>query len=217
MGSILDIDSSLNINNDELERYYTIGNSFKLTSIRNNEHTNKLKSNPRSIHDIWINKIFDVERVCSKSDDFNFANIFGDAIIYDDLRYALGIHSMEISPVHKFVLASLINTVYENSSVMFKISELKSQNYVIDPETRFFLEHKLIDFDLDENIKRHQRLIRGMHFAPVVVNVISDFDKNTKSLAISIPYKFYNGGYEHAGDIELYFQPRLKKIFKSTY
>lgn len=215
MGSILDIDSSLNINNEELERYYTIGNSFKLTSIRNNEHTNKLKSNPRSIHDIWINKIFDVERVCSKCDDF--ANIFGDAIIYDDLRYALGIHSMEISPIHKFVLASLISTVYENSSIMFKISELKSQNYVIDPETRFFLEHKLIDFDLDENIKRHQRLIRGMHFAPVVVNVISDFDKNTKSLAISIPYKFYNGGYEHAGDIELYFQPRQKKIFKSTY
>lgn len=212
MGSILDIDSSLNINNRDFERYYSIGNIFKLSSIRNFEYINKLPVT-RPFHDTWLDMIFDVKRICSKSDDFNF-DIFGDKLIYGDLRYGLGIRSTEIGPIHKFVLAALLNTIYENNSVIYKLNECKSKDYALDKECGFFIEGAIIDMDLDEVIMNFQKNKRGEKFSRVVKILFSaNLDKDVRMMTIQVPYMFDNGNYVHEGTLEFYFNRRSMPLF----
>lgn len=213
MASILDIDNSLNINNAELERYYSIGNNFKLTSIGNFEF---VKNHPtrhtatRPFHDTWLDLIFDVDRVCYTETS---TDMFGEKRLYEELGYALGINAPSFSPMHKVLLAKLLNVIYENNSVIHKLNECKSKDYALD-EVGFFIEGAIVDLDLDEAIMSFQKRKRGEIFSKVVKIVFnSTFDKDVKSLNIQIPYMFNNGNHVHEGVLEFYFNKRLEPLF----
>jgi hypothetical protein len=210
MGSILDIDNSLNVNNEELERYYSIGNTFKLTGIRNLEFV-KNKSVVRSFHDIWLDLIFDVDRVCYTETN---TDIFGEKRLYEELDCGLGINSPSFSPIHKVLLAKLLNVIYENNSVIHKLNECKSKDYALDKECGFFLEGAIVDLDLDEAIMNFHKRKRGEIFSKVVKILFGvDFDKNVKMLTIQIPYMFDNGNYRHEGELEFFFIKRSESLF----
>lgn len=210
MGSILDIDNSLNVNNEELERYYSIGNTFKLTGIRNLEFIEN-KSVVRPFHDTWLDLIFDVDRVCYTETN---TDMFGEKRIFEDLGYALGINAPSFSPLHKILLAKLLNVIYENNSVIHKLNECKSKDYALDKECGFFLEGAIVDLDLDEAIMKFNKRKRGETFSKVVKILFgADFDKNVKMLTIQIPYMFDNGNYRHEGELEFFFNKRLEPLF----
>jgi hypothetical protein len=210
MGSILDIDSSLNTSNEAFERYYSIGNTFKLVSIRNFEFV-KNQTVTRPFHDTWLDLIFDVDRVCYTETN---TDLFGEKRLYEELWYALGINAASTSPMHKVLLAKLLNVIYENNSVIHKLNECKSKNYALDEECGFFLEGAIVDLDLDEAIMSFMKRKRGEIFSKVVKIVFNaTFDKDVKILNIQIPYKFNNGNYVHEGILEFYFNKRLKPLF----
>lgn len=210
MGSILDIDSSLNVNNEELERYYSIGNTFKLTGIRNLEFIEN-KSVVRPFHDTWLDLIFDVDRVCYTETN---TDMFGEKRIFEDLGYALGINAPSFSPLHKILLAKIINVIYENNSVIHKLNECKSKDYALDEECGFFLEGAIVDLDFDEAIMNFHKRKRGEIFSKVVKILFgADFDKNVKMLTIQIPYMFDNGNYRHEGELEFFFIKRSESLF----
>lgn len=210
MGSILDIDNSLNINNEELERYYSIGNTFKLASIRNLEFI-KNKNVLRPFHNTWLDLIFDIDRVCYTETN---TDMFGEKRIFEDLGYVLGINAPSFSPIHKILLAKLLNVIYENNSVIHKLNECKSKDYALDEECGFFLEGAIVDLDLDEAIMNFQKTKRGEKFSKVVkITFNVNFDKEVKLLNIQIPYMFNNGEYTHEGTLEFYFSRRLKPLF----
>lgn len=213
MGSILDIDNSLNTSNEALEKYYSIGNTFKLTSIRNVEFVkNYPKNHPvtRPLHDIWLDLIFDVDRVCYT--ETNTA-MFGEKRLYEELDRGLGINSPSFSPIHKVLLAKLLNVIYKNNSVVYKLNECKSKDYAID-ECGFFLEGAIVDLDLDEDIMSFQKNKRGEKFSKVVKIVFdADFDKNIRLLTLHIPYMFNNGNYVHEGELEFLFIKRSEPLF----
>ena len=214
MGSILDIDSSLNTSNEALEKYYSIGNTFKLTSIRNVEFVkNHPKNHPvtRPLHDIWLDLIFDVDRVCYME---TLANMFGEKRLFEELDHALGIEAPSFSPIHKVLLAKLLNVIYENNSVIHKLNECKSKDYALDEECGFFIEGAIVDLDLDEAIMKFNKRKRGETFSKVVKIVFNmTFDKEVKLLNIQIPYRFDNGNYVHEGVLEFYFNKRLEPLF----
>lgn len=210
MGSILDIDNSLNVNNEELERYYSIGNAFKLTGIRNLEFIEN-KSVVRPFHDTWLDLIFDVDRVCYTETN---TDMFGEKRIFEDLGYALGINAPSFSPLHKILLAKILNVIYENNSVIHKLNECKSKDYALDEECGFFLEGAIVDLDLDEAIMNFHKRKRGEIFSKVVKILFgADFDKNVKMLTIQIPYMFDNGNYRHEGELEFFFIKRSESLF----
>lgn len=213
MGSILDIDNSLNINNEELERYYAIGNTFKLTSINNFEF---VKNHPtrhtitRPFHDMWLDLIFDVDRVCYTETS---TDMFGEKRLYEELGYALGINAPSFSPIHKVLLAKLLNVIYENNSVIHKLNECKSKDYALD-EVGFFIEGAIVDLDLDEVIMSFQKNKRGEKFSKVVKVLFgANLDKDVRMMNIQIPYMFNNGNCIHEGVLEFYFNKRLEPLF----
>lgn len=209
MASILDIDNSLNINNGDFERYYSIGNTFKLTSILNFEYINKLPVT-KPFHDIWLDFIFDIDRVCYA--EMN-TDMFGEKRLYEELGYALGINAPSFSPIHKVLLAKLLNVIYENNSVIHKLNECKSKDCALD-EVGFFLEGAIVDLDLDEAIMSFQKRKRGEIFSKVVKTAFgADLDKNIKTITIKIPYMFYNGNRVHEGELELFFIKRSEPLF----
>jgi hypothetical protein len=212
MGSILDIDNSLNINNEDFERYYSIGNTFRLISIRNFEY---VKNHPvaKSFHGEWLDMIFDVDRVCYT--EMN-TDMFGEQRLYEELAYAIGVDylSNSIKPMHKVLLAKLLYTIYENNSVIHKLNECKSKDYALDEECGFFLEGAIVDLDFDEVIMNFQKNKRGEKFSKVVKILFgATFDKDIKMLTIQIPYRFNNGNYVHEGVLEFYFNRRLEPLF----
>lgn len=212
MGSILDIDNSLNINNEDFERYYSIGNTFRLVSIRNFEY---VKNHPvaKSFQGEWLDMIFDVDRVCYT--EMN-TDMFGEQRLYEELGYAIGIDylSNSIKPMHKVLLAKLLNTIYENNSVIHKLNECKSKDYALDEECGFFLEGAIVDLDFDEVIMNFQKNKRGEKFSKVVKILFgATFDKDIKMLTIQIPYRFNNGNCVHEGVLEFYFNRRLESLF----
>lgn len=212
MGSILDIDNSLNINNEELERYYSIGNTFKLVSIHNFEFI-KNRTVARPFHDTWLDLIFDIDRVCYTETN---TDMFGEKRIFEDLGYALGINAPSFSPLHKILLAKLLNVIYENNSVIHKLNECKSKDYALDEECGFFLEGAIVDLDLDEAIMNFQKRKRGETFSKVVkitFNATTAFYKDIRLLNIQIPYMFNNGNYRHEGILEFYFNKRSEPLF----
>lgn len=212
MGSILDIDNSLNINNEELERYYSIGNTFKLANIRNFEFI-KNCTVARPFHDTWLDLIFDVDRVCYTETN---TDMFGEKRIFEDLGYALGINAPSFSPMHKILLAKLLNVIYENNSVIHKLNECKSKDYALDEECGFFLEGAIVDLDLDEVIMNFQKRKRGELFSKVVkitFNATAASYKDIRLLNIQIPYMFNNGNYRHEGVLEFYFNKRSEPLF----
>lgn len=210
MGSILDIDNSLNISNEKLERYYSIGNTFKLININNLEFV-KNKNVVRPFHDTWLDLIFDVDRVCYTETN---TDMFGEKRLYEELGYALGINAPSFSPLHKLLLAKLLNVIYENNSVIHKLNECKSKDYALDEECGFFLEGAIVDLDLDEAIMKFNKRKRGETFSKVVKIVFNmTFDKEVKLLNIQIPYRFDNGNYVHEGVLEFYFNKRLEPLF----
>lgn len=210
MGSILDIDNSLNTSNEELERYYSFGNTFKFVSIRNFEFI-KNKNVIRPFHDTWLDLIFDIDRVCYT--EMN-TDMFGEKRLFEELGYALGINAPSFSPLHKILLAKLLNVIYENNSVIHKLNKCKSKDYALDEECGFFLEGAIVDLDLDEAIMSFMKRKRGEIFSKVVKIVFNaTFDKDVKILNIQIPYKFNNGNYVHEGILEFYFNKRLKPLF----
>jgi hypothetical protein len=154
--------------------------------------------------------IFDVDRVCYT--EMN-TDMFGERRLYEELGYALGINALSISPIHKVLLVKLLNTVYENNSVIHKLNECKSKNYAID-ECGFFFEGAIVDLDLDEDIMSFQKIKRGEKFSKIVKIVFgATNDKDIKILNIQIPYKFNNGNYVHEGILEFYFNKRLEPLF----
>lgn len=210
MGSILDIDSSLNKSNDDFERYYSIGNTFKLARIRNYEF---IKNNivARPFHDIWLDLIFDVDRVCYTETN---TDMFGEKRLYEELGYALGIDATCFSPMHKVLLAKILNVIYENNSVMHTLNECKSKDYALDEKCGLFLEGAIVDLDLDEVIMNFQKRKRGELFSKVVKTLFGvDFDKNVKMLTIKIPYMFNNGNHMHEGELEFFFIKRSEPLF----
>lgn len=210
MGSILDIDSSLNTSNEDFERYYSIGNTFKLVSIRNFEFIKNLPVS-RPFHDTWLDLIFDVDRVCYTETN---TDMFGEKRLYEDLGYALGINAPSFSPIHKVLLAKLLTVIYENNSVIHKLNECKSKNYALDEECGFLLEGAIVDLDLDEAIMNFQKRKRGEIFSKVVKIVFNaNFDKDVKIFNIQIPYMFDNGNYRHEGILEFYFNKRSEPLF----
>lgn len=213
MGSILDIDNSLNINNEQFERYYSIGNTFKLTSIRNVEY---IKNHPtrhtvtRPFHDMWLDLIFDVDRVCYTETN---TNMFGEKRLYEELGYALGINAPSFSPMHKVLLAKLLNVIYENNSVIHKLNECKSKDYALD-EVGFFLEGAIVDMDFDEVIMNFQKNKRGEKFSKIVKVLFgANLDKDVRMMTVQIPYMFNNGNYVHEGILEFYFNKRSEPLF----
>lgn len=213
MGSILDIDSSLNTSNEVFERYYSIGNTFKFVNIRNVEfvrnHPTKLSA-PRPFHDTWVDLIFDVDRICYTETN---TDMFGENRLFEELGYALGINAPSFSPIHKLLLAKLLNTIYENNSVIHKLNECKSKDLALD-EVEFFFEGAIVDLDLDEAIMNFQKNKRGEKFSKVVKIVFgATSDKDIKTLNIQIPYIFNNGNYRHEGMLEFYFNKRLEPLF----
>ena len=210
MGSILDIDNSLNISNEKLERYYSIGNTFKLININNLEFV-KNKNVVRPFHDTWLDLIFDVDRVCYTETN---TDMFGENRLFEELGYALGINAPSFSPLHKLLLAKLLNVIYENNSVIHKLNECKSKDYALHGECGFFLEGAIVDLDLDEAIMKFNKRKRGETFSKVVKIVFNmTFDKEVKLLNIQIPYRFDNGNYVHEGVLEFYFNKRLEPLF----
>ena len=210
MGSILDIDSSLNTSNEAFEKYYSIGNAFKLTSIRNVEFV-KNRPVPKPFHDTWLDLIFDVDRVCYT--ETNTA-MFGEKRLFEELGHALGIDAPSFSPIHKLFLAKLLNAIYENNSVVHKLNECKSRDYALDPECGFFMEGAIVDLDIDEAIMSFQKRKRGELFSKVVKIVFdADFDKNIRLLTLHIPYMFNNGNYVHEGELEFLFIKRSEPLF----
>ena len=210
MGSILDIDSSLNTSNEAFERYYSIGNTFKLVSIRNYE---SIKNRPLSkpFHDIWLDLIFDVDRVCYTETN---TDMFGEKRLFEELGHALGIDAPSFSPVHKLFLAKLLNVIYENNSVVHKLNECKSNDYALDPECGFFLEGAIVDLDLDKDIMSFQKRKRGETFSKVVKILFSaTFEKDVRLLTLQIPYMFNNGNYVHEGSLEFLFTKRSEPLF----
>ena len=211
MGSILDIDSSLNTSNEAFERYYSIGNTFKLTSIRNVEF---VKNHPvtRPLHDLWLDLFFDVDRVVCRTE--TNTDMFGEQRLFEELDHALGIYAPSFSPLHKLFLAKLLNVIYENNSVVHKLNECKSKKYALDPECGFFLEGSIVDLDIDEAIMSFQKRKRGELFSKVVKIVFdADFDKNIRLLTLKIPYMFNNGNYVHEGELEFLFIKRSEPLF----
>ena len=211
MGSILDIDSSLNTSNEAFERYYSIGNTFKLTSIRNVEF---VKNHPvtRPLHDLWLDLFFDVDRVVCRTE--TNTDMFGEQRLFEELDHALGIDAPSFSPLHKLFLAKLLNVIYENNSVVHKLNECKSRDYALDPECGFFMEGEIVDLDIDEVIMSFQKRKRGELFSKVVKIVFdADFDKNIRLLTIHIPYMFNNGNYVHEGKLEFLFIRRSEPLF----
>lgn len=209
MGSILDIDNSLNINNEDFEKYYSIGNTFKLTNIHIVE---SIKNRPtvKPFHDTWLDLIFDIDRVCYTETN---TDMFGEKRLYEELDRGLGINAPSTSPIHKVLLAKLLNTIYENNSVIHKLNECKLKDYVID-ECGFFLEGAIVDLDLDEAIMNFQKRKRGEIFSKVVKILFdADFDKDVKMLTIQIPYRFNNGNHLHEGELEFYFYKRSEHLF----
>ena len=210
MGSILDIDNTLDISSKDFERYYSIGNTFKFTSISNIE-TVKNRPTVKPFHDIWLDLIFDVDRVCYKETN---TDMFGEKRLFEELGYALGINAPSFSPMHKILLAKLLNVIYENNSVIHKLNECKSKDYALDEEYGFFLEGAIVDLDLDKAIMNFQKRKRGETFSKVVKIVFNtNFDKEVKILKIQIPYMFDNGNYRHEGILEFCFNKRLEPLF----
>ena len=210
MGSILDIDSSLNTSNEVFEKYYSIGNTFKLTSIRNYESV-KTRHLPKPFHDTWLDLIFDIDRVCYTETN---TDMFGEKRLFEELDYALGIDAPSFSPIHKLFLAKLLNAIYENNSVVHKLNECKSKYYALDPECGFFFEGSIVDLDIDEAIMSFQKRKRGELFSKVVKIVFdADFDKNIRLLTLHIPYMFNNGNYVHEGELEFLFIKRSEPLF----
>lgn len=215
MGSILDIDSSLNTSNETFERYYSIGNAFKLVNIRNVEFVkNHPKNHPvtRPLHDIWLDLIFDVDRVVCRTE--TNTDMFGEQRLFEELDHALGIDAPSFSPLHKLFLAKLLNVIYENNSVVHKLNECKSKDYALDPECGFFLEGSIVDLDIDEDIMSFQKRKRGELFSKVV-KIIFDvsFDRDIRLLTLQIPYMFDNGNYRHEGELEFLFIKRSEPLF----
>ena len=212
MGSILDINNTLNTSNKDFERYYSIGNTFRLVSIHNVEYVKNLPVT-RSFNSDWLNLIFDVDRVCYTETN---TDMFGEQRLYEELGYAIGIDylSNSITPIHKVLLAKLLNTIYENNSVIHKLNECKSKDYALDKECGFFLEGAIVDLDFDEAIMNFQKNKRGEKFSKVVKILFgATFDKDIKMLTIQIPYRFNNGNYVHEGVLEFYFNRRLEPLF----
>lgn len=212
MGSILDIDNSLNTSNEHFERYYSIGNTFKLTCIRNVE---SVKNRPvvRPIYSVWLDIIFDVDRVVCYT-KMN-TDMFGEKRLYEELGYALGMNDTSISPSHRVLLAKLLNIIYENNSVIHTLNECKSKNYAID-ECGFFFEGAIVDLDLDEAIMDFQKNKRGEIFSKVVkitFNATAASYKDISVLNIQIPYMFNYANYTHEGILEFCFNKRLEPLF----
>lgn len=215
MGSILDdIDNTLNISSRDFERYYSIGNAFKLTSIRNVEFVKNHPTNHpaiRPFHDIWVDLIFDVDRVCYTETN---TDMFGEKRLYEELGYALGINAPSFSPIHKVLLAKFLNVIYENNSVIHKLNECKSKDYALDEECGFFLEGAIVDLDLDEAIMNFQKRKRGEIFSKVVkITFGTNFEKDVRMLTIHVPYMFDNGNHRHEGVLEFYFNKRSEPLF----
>jgi hypothetical protein len=215
MGSILDIDSSLNTSNEAFERYYSIGNAFKLVNIRNVEFVkNHPKNHPvtRPLHDIWLDLIFDVDRVVCRTE--TNTDMFGEQRLFEELDHALGIDAPSFSPLHKLFLAKLLNVIYENNSVVHKLNECKSKDYALDTECGFFLEGSIVDLDIDEDIMSFQKRKRGELFSKVVKIVFDlSFDRDIRLLTLQIPYMFNNGNYVHEGELEFLFIKRSEPLF----
>ena len=210
MGSILDIDNSLNTSNEAFERYYSIGNTFKLTSIRNVE---SVKNRPvvRPIYSVWLDLIFDIDRVCYMETN---TDMFGEKRLYEELGYALGMTAPNIPPSHRVLLAKILNVIYENNSVIHKLNEYKSNDYALNEECGFFLEGAIVDLDLDEVIMDFQKNKRGEKFSKMVKMVFGAIsDKDIRTLNIQIPYIFNNGDYMHEGELEFLFIKRSEPLF----